>query len=79
MAWKTLKAIVELPVCGDCSEKDFRWAVEKAIGIRRLIEGTGLKANQTGRLTVKSYSKVMARKPSVSSDKRIVEQVNKNQ
>jgi hypothetical protein len=62
--WKTLRAVVEIPVRGDFTNKDLRWLVEQACG--RGINDVAVRIRATGRvsgvghLLVKQYSRHLA-------------------
>lgn len=61
--WKRLKVIVELPVQGDVTERDFRFAVERALQTGNLevrLRERHIDA-KTGRMQVKSFSRYIAK------------------
>lgn len=63
--WKTVRAVVEMPVRGDFTEKDFVDNVQAVLsfsGRLKVVVGAAPGVQDVGTLRVKSYGRVEAKK-----------------
>ena len=59
--WRTVRVVVEVPACGDFSEKDLRWTVARLVGDGEIDrDANKFKKVELGRTLIKEYSKVRA-------------------